>query len=159
VKKILTGISVIVTVIVFSCTLVLAGTNCPLSKSAAKCPVTSKTCAVDKSAKTATVIHSDKCSHLSMVVEKMNDVESEAEVRKSLEDGEGVICLMSVDQKDGKVIVCYDPEKTDSDKLVKHMADAGFDTKVVSTDKKAIKCTGDAEKCKKICGMKKSEKL
>ena len=156
-KKILTGISVIVMVIVFSCTLALAGTNCPLSKSAVKCPVTSKTCAVDKPEKTAAIAHSDKCSHLSMVVEKMNDAESEAKVRKNLEDGEGVICLMSVDQKDGKVIVCYDPEKTDSDKLVKLMAGAGFATKVVPTDKKDVKCTGDAEKCKKICGMKKSE--
>ncbi|UCD95197.1 MAG: hypothetical protein JSU69_03865 [Candidatus Zixiibacteriota bacterium] len=157
-KKILIDALVMVTVIVFSCTLVLAGSNCPLSKKAAKCPITSKICAVEKPAEAGTAAHPEKCSHLSLAVEKINDAESEAEVRRNLENGEGVICLMSVDQKDGKVIVCYDSEKTDADKLVKLVADAGFDAKVVPTDKKDIRCTGDAEKCKKICGFK-GEKL
>ena len=158
-RKILFGVSTIFVALVFSWSMVLASADCPLSKVSVKCPVTSKTCAIEKPGETGTAAHSEKCSHLCLAIEKMNDAESEAEICKKLENSEGVICLMSVDAKEGKVVLCYDSEKTDADKLVKIVADAGFDVKVVPTDKKDFKCTGDASKCKKICGLKKSEKL
>jgi hypothetical protein len=161
VRKILIGAFVAALVFVFSCTLVLAGPGCPLSKTAATCPATGKTCAIEKSdgvRKAEEPAHPQECSHLSMAVEKMTDPEAEGKVRNNLEAGEGVICLMSLDPEDGKVVLCYDSKKTDADKLVKLVADAGFDASVVPTDKDDIKCTGDVSKCKKTCGLK-SDKL
>lgn len=163
-KKVFIIIASILLGLVLITSPVYAGPGCCASKSAVKCTTLEKSDQTVKSAD-ATIIkkceYKGRCADVTLVIEGMEDADSETTVEEVLSDEDGVIVVASVSYKEGRAAICFDPDKTEPDKLVTAIADLGFEAEVVAeSEEKVIGCDFSSEKCKIKCsGEKRSHKL
>ena len=136
--------------------LVLAGPGCG-SKSKTASAGCSKTCAeicgikVDDKV-TADCDYKGKCEVVSLNITGMTCDGCESSITTALMEQKGVFKVVSIDHKTRLATVCFDPIKTDSDKLAKLVTKKGYKSEILAAvaDKEALhKACGGAVKTEK----------
>ena len=98
--------------------------------------------------------YTGKCATLTLNVNGMTCGGCESSVKEALLSDKGVIKVVSVDYKEGKAVVCYDPDKVESGKLAALVSDKGYKAEVVpavatSGTGKAVSCPVTGTQCEK----------
>ncbi|MCX6826531.1 MAG: heavy metal-associated domain-containing protein [candidate division Zixibacteria bacterium] len=95
-----------------------------------------------------------KCAALTLSITGMKGKNSAAKVIRALKSDKGIIKVISADYKTGRAIACYDPDKTEPNKLAALVTKTGYKTEIVSvspngptTDSTGTTCDIITKKC------------
>lgn len=127
-KKVLILLTVMIIAVSLCIAPAFGGACCPKGKDKTKgcnmpCPMGGKTAQTD-----------GKCHDLVLAIDGMTCGGCEAQISKALGKLDGVICVESISHKDGKAVVSLNPEKADSDVIIKTVADLGYKVEIVKDD-------------------------
>jgi hypothetical protein len=121
------------------------------------CDIVTKKCATTKADDSETVAHAGKCAGVTLNIEGMEGTECETKIGGALIADSGVICLKSISHKDGKAVVCYDPDRAKPEKLTAIVVGLGYEAEaVVSDGNKQTDCITDRHQCLLKCQRRKS---
>lgn len=137
-----------------------AGMTVDEAHAAAAAPTTASFAGVKLDCKEICPGHEGKCEFLCLDIKGMTCGGCEKSVTTALGKVDGVVKVVKVDHKEACGLVCYDPDKVKSEKIVATISELGYETKV-HPDIKAAGCahSGTAAKsCAKTCMMGKMKK-
>jgi len=104
-----------------------------------------------------------KCEVAHINVQGMTCTGCENSLTTALEKTDGVVKVLSVSHKEGTAVVCFDPDKTKNETLVKTVANKGYKAQLVTgtveagtaTAKGEVKAASSCAKtCAKTCATK-----
>ncbi len=137
--------TMILTLVVFLGLAVSAQAQCCAGRKAATTKVTATTAATTGAAAPATATfagveldpqkccpdYQGKCEILCLDIKGMTDPANEETVTKTLASTEGVIKVMTINQKENAGVVVIDPDKIQSEKVVAAINAMGYESKVL----------------------------
>jgi copper chaperone CopZ len=105
------------------------------------CGIPAKVCAAMKggSAEGEEYKHLKGCCDYELDIKGMTCIGSENSITEALTKIDGVYAVLSISYKEGKAIVCANPEKVKSELVIKTVSDLGYETVLAQVDEKEIK--------------------